>query len=67
MLKDLRKRKELKQTDLAAAIGVSQAMISEYENNPSRIMSASFDIIIRYAEALGISIDEFAGIIRNNT
>ena len=67
MLKDLRKRKELKQTDLAAAIGVSQAMISEYENNPSRIMSSSFDIIIRYANALGISIDEFARLVKSNT
>lgn len=63
MLRDMRMRKELKQSELASKVGVSQAMISRYEDDPSKLRSASFDIIMRYADALGIGLDEFSGMI----
>lgn len=56
-------RKELKQSELASKVGVSQAMISKYEKDPFKLKAASFDIIMRYADALGIGLDEFSRMI----
>ena len=54
-----RKLKGVTQSDLASAIGVSQRVISYYENESSHPPST---ILVKLTEILGISSDTLLGI-----
>lgn len=62
-LKELRKEKGLSQKDLANALGVTQRTISYYES--SSTPPANAEAVTKLAEALKVSLDEFANDIGN--
>ena len=55
----LRKEKGYTQAKLAKRIGIIQALISEYERDKLR---PHYEMIIRFALALGVSTDELLGL-----
>lgn len=55
---DLRIEKELSQTELAAALGVSKQIISAYENGDRPL---SLDNLLKYADFFGVSADYLLG------
>ena len=58
-LKQLREAAGLSQVKLAAAVGVSPRSIQNYEYGK---MKFDFEAGIKIAQALGVSLDELAGI-----
>ena len=55
----IRREKGYTQTELADKIGINQTHISDYERGKVRLHA---EIIIRFAQALNISIDELLGM-----
>src|SRR5882724_9040990 len=55
---ELRKQKDLSQTDFAKAVGVSREMIGRYERNE---VMPSIEVAKKIADALGVSLDYLAG------
>lgn len=55
---ELRKQKELSQTDFAKAVGVSREMIGRYERNE---VMPSIEIAKKIADALEVSLDYLVG------
>jgi len=55
---ELRKQKELSQTDFAKNVGVSREMIGRYERNE---VMPSIEIAKKIADALDVSLDYLAG------
>lgn len=55
---ELRKQKDLSQTDFAKAIGVSREMIGRYERDE---VMPSIEEAKKIADALGVSLDYLAG------
>ena len=55
----LRKDKGMTQTELAEALGVSQPVVSDYENDVIGLDSAR---IVQLAQILGVSADEILGL-----
>lgn len=53
-LRQLRKEAGLNQTQLAAAVGVTQSMISDYE---SKGVMFQADVLAKMAEVLGVSME----------
>ena len=60
----LRKNKKLSQRELAEITGLSQRMITYYENNPNSIPVEKLEIL---SKALDVSISELFGYEKNNT
>lgn len=62
----LRKQRGYTQVDLANQIGITQALISDYERNRLRPHP---EMLIRFALALEVSADELLGLkqIKNNS
>lgn len=58
-LRDLRHRAGLSQAALARAAGISKAYLSELEGDAGRRPSA--DVLLRLADALGVTIGEVLG------
>lgn len=54
-LKQLRKQSGLSQTELAAAIGVTQGAVSQWEMGASK---PSLDNLVSIAKALGCKVDD---------
>ena len=54
----LRKKKNLSQTDLAKAIGASRTMVGNYERNAN---APSIEMIVKIAKELDVSIDFLIG------
>jgi len=55
---ELRKQKDLSQTDFAKAVSVSREMIGRYERNE---VMPSVEVAKKIADALGVSLDYLAG------
>jgi transcriptional regulator with XRE-family HTH domain len=55
----LRKEKGYTQVELAKTIGITQVLVSDYERDRLR---PHYEMIIRFAKALGITTDELLGI-----
>jgi transcriptional regulator with XRE-family HTH domain len=55
---ELRKQKELSQTDFAKTVGVSREMIGRYERNE---VMPSIEVAKKIADALDVSLDYLAG------
>lgn len=55
---ELRKKKELSQTDFAKTVGVSREMIGRYERDE---VVPSIEVAKKIADALGVSLDYLAG------
>jgi transcriptional regulator with XRE-family HTH domain len=60
----LRKEKGYTQVELADKIGTIQAIISDYERDKLR---AHADMIVRFAQALGVTTDECLGLKSTKT
>lgn len=58
---DLRKQKDLSQTDFAKSVGVSREMIGRYERDE---VMPSVEVAKRIADALDVSLDYLAGDAR---
>jgi transcriptional regulator with XRE-family HTH domain len=58
----LRKERGFTQNELAKKMGFVQALISEYERDKIRPFA---DILIRFAIALNVSLDEIVGLKEN--
>lgn len=58
-IRELRLRRGLTQTDLAAILGVSKSVISSYEN---AIHMPPYDILIRLSGIFGVTCDYLLGI-----
>jgi len=59
---ELRKKKELSQTDFAKTVGVSREMIGRYERDE---VVPSIEVAKKIADALEVSLDYLAGEGRN--
>ena len=57
-LRQLREEKELKQTTVAADLGISQALLSHYEKG---IRECGLDFLVRAAEYFEVSCDYLLG------
>lgn len=57
-IRDLREDRDLRQSDLAKAVGIDQRTISNYETGKSNPDS---DALIRLADFFGVSIDYLVG------
>lgn len=55
----LRREKGMTQVELATALGVSQPVVSDYENE---VIKLSGETIIQLARILGVSADEILGL-----
>ena len=62
-IKDLREDRDLRQSDLAAATGIDQRTISNYETGKSNPDS---DALIRLADFFNVSIDYLVGRVQHN-
>lgn len=57
-IKELRKEKGITQVELAKAIGISQAIVSQYENS---IYEPTASIIVKLADYFGVCTDYLLG------
>jgi transcriptional regulator with XRE-family HTH domain len=55
----LRRRRHMSSAKLAELVGTARATISRLEN--TKKPQVSFDVLVRIAEALGVSLDYLAG------
>lgn len=55
-IRDIRKAKNIKQSELAAAIGVSQSRIAEYETGKISINNITLETAVKIAQALDATI-----------
>jgi transcriptional regulator with XRE-family HTH domain len=55
----IRRRQGLSSKELAERVGTARATISRLEN--TKKPQVSFDVLVRIAEALGVSLDYLAG------
>ena len=62
-IRDLREDRDLRQSDLAQAVGIDQRTISNYETGKSNPDS---DALIRLADFFNVSIDYLVGRIRQD-
>ena len=62
-IRDLREDADLKQSELAAATGISQMTLSNYESGKSNPDSYA---IIKLAEFFNVTTDYLLGVTRNN-
>ena len=58
----VRKRRGLTQTQLAEKIGITQAVVSDYEVRRAHL---SDEMLIRFSLALGVSVDYLLGLEKN--
>ena len=58
----LRKERGLTQKQLAEKVGIIQVLVSDYEKGKLRLHA---EMVIRFAQALGVKTDEFLGIAGN--
>lgn len=58
-LKDLREKKNLTQSQVAARLGISKASVSGYENN---VKTPSLEVLTRLASFYGVSTDYLLGL-----
>jgi len=58
-LRELRKRSGLTQVELATKVGISQALLSEYERGEVRIHG---ELVAAFAKTLRVSSDELLGL-----
>ena len=58
-LTEMRKKRNMTQTELARAIGIAQPSVSDLENGISK---PSFDTLIRIARVLECSLDELVDL-----
>lgn len=63
-LERIRKDKKVSQTQLGAALGITQQMISSYEKE---ISSPNLDVLLKIAEYFNVSIDSLVGHIVNSS
>ncbi len=64
VLKELRKSRSLTQAELGAAIGLSKAVISKYENGMGY---PNFDVLIHIARFFGVTTDYMLGVDQSKT
>jgi transcriptional regulator with XRE-family HTH domain len=57
-LKEFRKEKNLSQSEVAKAIGVTQASYSKYESGETQM---TYQVMFKLADFYGITIDELLG------
>ncbi|MDH7577151.1 MAG: helix-turn-helix transcriptional regulator [Bacillota bacterium] len=57
-LRELRKTRKLSQTKLAAEVGISQRVISDFENGTGL---PSFNVLIALADFFDVSLDYLVG------
>lgn len=57
-IREIRKAKGIKQSELAQAVGTSQGRIAEYESGKINIAGIKLESALKIAQALGCSIDE---------
>ena len=62
-IRDLREDRDLRQSDLAAATGIDQRTISNYETGKSNPDS---DALIRLADFFNVSIDYLVGRVQQD-
>ena len=62
-IRDLREDRDLRQSDLAEAVGIDQRTISNYETGKSNPDS---DALIRLADFFGVSIDYLVGRVQQD-
>lgn len=55
----IRKEKGYTQVELAAKVGIIQSLVTDYELNKLRLHA---EMVIRFANALGVSADELLGL-----
>lgn len=55
----LRKERGYTQVELAAKVGITQSLMTDYERDKLRLNA---DMICRFAQALGVSSDELLGL-----
>lgn len=58
-LRELRKRRGKTQVEIAAALGVNQSLVSQYERGETRLHGA---LVAAYARALRTTSDEILGL-----
>jgi transcriptional regulator with XRE-family HTH domain len=58
LLRQIRREKDITQEQLAQLTGLSQRIISIYENDLSALRSSSFVNLEKLATALGVSMDD---------
>lgn len=58
-LRELRKRRGKTQVEIAAALGVNQSLISQYERGETRLHGA---LVVAYARALRTTSDKILGL-----
>ena len=62
-IRDLREDRDLRQSDLAEAVGIDQRTISNYETGKSNPDS---DALIRLADFFNVSIDYLVGRVKQD-
>ncbi len=55
----LRDEAGLSQAQLAKRIGVSPGRVGDYEQHPERVKNMTLETSKRFADALGVTLDEF--------
>ena len=63
-LKQLRKSRELTQSEFGAKVGLSKAVVSKYETGMGY---PSFDVLVRIAQYFGVTTDYLLGVVRGKT
>lgn len=64
ILKELRKNRNLTQSELGMRVGLSKAVVSKYENG---LGYPSFDMLIRIADFFGVTTDYLLGVENRKT
>ena len=64
ILKKLRKRNNLTQSELGSRVGLSKAVVSKYENG---LGYPTFDVLIRLADYFGVTTDYLLGVSHVHT
>ena len=64
ILRELRKTRNLTQSELGMTLGLSKAVISKYENG---LGYPGFDVLIRIADFFGVTTDYMLGVDQSKT
>ncbi len=64
VLRELRKSRNLTQSELGSSVGLSKAVISKYENG---LGYPNFDILIHIAKYFGVTTDYMLGVDQSKT